>query len=291
MAASFICRGGAGTGCGLWITFQESASSLTPLFNACDNPSPEALPLDGAADPAAERCSRVHVLEYNPGREPVEKILLRAEQIIRDEGVDRVVIDSINDLGGGLLEEANRHEATLWFLLRLRALGVTTLTTQRLARVTGRNPLSEIAWAELADTIIYLGLVEIESRLEKVVSVLKHRGGPTEGDLRSIHYTPRGLIVSDRFVGLSGVLAGTALGRPKARIEEIFQPLYFIRDFLSMAQNPVIEADKRSLILENLSSETAQLIHLLSRYFDQPLPRTAPPGPVAPGQGGEEPKK
>ena len=157
------------------------------------------------------------------------------------------------------------------FCSGLRALGVTTLMTQRLSRVTGRNPLSEIAWAELADTIIYLGLVEIESRLEKVVSVLKHRGGPTEGDLRSIRYTAAGLSVSERFVGLSGVLAGTALGRPKARIEEIFQPLYFIRDFLAMARYPTIQDDKRSAILENLSAETARLIQLLSRYFDQPL--------------------
>lgn len=262
VASQFMCQGGDEEGRGLWISFQESASSLETLFKVCTT-----LP----GDSPAERCSRIHVLEFNPGCEPVEKILMRAEEVIAAEGVDRVVIDSINDLTCGLDGDEHRQEATQWFLRRLRALGVTTLMTQRLARVTGRNPLSEIAWAELADTIVYLGLVEIESRLEKVISVLKHRGGPTEGDLRSIHYTAHGLRVSDRFVGLSGVLAGTALGRPKARIEEIFQPLYFIRDFLALAQDPQVEGDKRDKIMTNLSSETAQLIGLLSRYFDQPL--------------------
>ena len=74
----------------------------------------------------------------------------------------------------------------------------------------------------------------------------------------------------DRFVGLSGVLGGAPLGRRKTQIEEIFQPLYFIRDFLSMARGPEVDPKQRDAMLANLSSETQRLIDMLGRHFDQP---------------------
>jgi circadian clock protein KaiC len=249
----------------LWIGFHEDGAALRRTISALAGPAPAA-PID--------------ILESVPGRDPIEKLLLEAERRIAERGAARVIVDGMNELTADLDTEAERDEAAAWFLRRLRALGVTTLLTQRLARVVGLNPLSEIAHAELADTIVYLGLVEIESRLEKVISVLKHRGGMTEGDLRSIRADAHGLRVSERFVGLSGVLAGTPLGRRKAQIEEIFQPLYFIRDFLALAGDPAMDPAQRAAVLDQIGGETRQLIALLSRYFDQ-----APPGTGAATHG------
>ena len=245
----------------LWITFKKSAAELERLYTH-----------RGLDLTTAREQGRLHFLECTPGREPIEKTLTQAEAIIGAQNIERVVVDGLNDLTMGMPEGSDPHEAARWFLRRLHAHGVTTLLSQRLTRVTGRNPLSEIAWAELADTIVYLGLVEIESRLERVISVLKHRGGASEPDLRAIRSTDQGLCVSERFVGLSGVLDGTALGYRKAQIEQIFQPLYFIRDFLKLAADPATEPDKRDAILGNLSSEANQLIEMLGHYFDQPQP-------------------
>ncbi|MEN6627451.1 MAG: ATPase domain-containing protein [Candidatus Sumerlaeia bacterium] len=252
LAAHFLTSGEKGSG--LWIGFRESAADLARDF---------------AGHGLAFADAGIEVLEGLPGQDPVQKILAAADELITARGIGRVAIDSLNDLTTGLAGE-ERAEAVRWFLRRLRARGVTALMTQRLARVTGRNPLSEIDNAELADTIVYLGLVEIESRLEKVISVLKHRGGPAAGDLRSIQATGGGLVVSDRFLGISGVLGGVALGHRKAQIEEIFQPLYFIRDFLKMAGDPGLGAEQRAQMLGNMGTETDRVIGLLGRYFDQP---------------------
>ncbi len=100
--------------------------------------------------------------------------------------------------------------------------------------------------------------------------MLKHRGGPVGGDLRSVQATASGLVVSERFVGVSGVLGGVALGHRKAPIEEIFQPLYFVRDFLKLAGDPGIDSDQRQRMLRDMGGETERVIGLLSRYFDQP---------------------
>lgn len=259
LGAHFLTAGAPSSG--LWISFQESAADLARSF---------------AGHGIAFADSKIEVLEALPGREPVQKILAAADDLITERGIARVVIDSLNDLAAGLAGE-ERAEAVRWFLRRLRARGVTVLMTQRLARVTGRNPLSEIDHAELADTIVYLGLVEIESRLEKVISVLKHRGGPVGGDLRSVQATSAGLIVSDRFLGVSGVLGGVALGHRKAQIEEIFQPLFFVRDFLKLAGDAGLDPDQRQHMLQDMGGETERVIGLLARYFDQP-------------QGAKEPK-
>jgi len=260
MAGHFLLGGPDDNPPSLWISFHESQSELVRGFSA------RGIPLAAACD-----AGRLKVMEVVAGLEPIEKIFTRARNLIEEHEIERVVVDSLNDLTLSFAPAEDKMEGVRWFLRRLKGTGVTVLLTEQLSRVTGRNPLSEIAWAELADTIIYLGLVEIESRLEKVISVLKHRGGDTQGDLRGISFFENGLRLSERFFGLSGLLDGTALGQRKSQIEEIFQPLYFVRDFLQLAKDPKLAEDKRTAMLEQLGSETLRVIELLSKYFDQPL--------------------
>lgn len=259
LAAQFLLAGIKDDQPGLMIAFQQDATALCKSMAGLGPDISQALD-DG----------KLHILELVPGRDQAEKTFYAAAEIIEANGIRRVVIDSADELTAARASEEECKETMLWFLRRLRALGTTVLFTQRLSSVSGRNPLSDIAMTDLADTIIFLGLVEIESRLEKVVSVLKHRGGKTDGDLRSICRTPLGLEICDRFIGLSGVLEGTAMGQRKEKIEKIFQPLYFIRDFLKMARDPSIDADKRNRVLENISQQNGKLIEVMGEYFDDP---------------------
>lgn len=259
LAAHLALSAGTAESPAIWVTLQETAADLETGM--------KGLGLDLEA---ARNGGRLRILEFTPGLDAVEKVLESIEDALPAKpGV--VVIDSMSELTSQLEDEDARREAAQFVLRRLRARGATVVYTQALAKVTGRNPLSEISGADLADTIVFLGLVEIESRLEKVVSVLKHRGGAITGDLRSIECKPDGLHVSDRFVGLSGVLGGAASGQRKAQIETVFQPLYFIRDFLTLAKDPSMAPEKRETLLNNLSTQTEKLIDVLGEYFDQPV--------------------
>lgn len=271
MAGHFLLAADKSEGAGLWVTLEESAEDLMLEMRN------RGLDLSQAIED-----ERLHVIEVNPGREPIEKTLTIVEAYIEARGVTRVVIDSMDELTVAVADPHDRQEAVHWFLKRLRRHGVTTLLTQHLNRVSSSNPLSEIKWAELSDTLIFLSLVEIESRLEKVISVLKHRNGLAEGDLRSIVVGPQGLRISDRFLGLSGVLQGTAFGKRKVQIEQIFQPLYYIRDFIAAATDEKLDAKKRAMVSDKLNEEASHLIEMLGRYFDHD-PR--------PGQKLEAPEK
>lgn len=254
----------------LWVSLQATAADLEAALRSV------------GLDLAPARASgALRVFEFTPGLDPVEKVLASVETALPAGGSPLVVIDSMTELTSALETEEARREAAQFVLRRLRAKGATVVFTQALARVTGRNPLSEITGADLADTLVFLGLVEIESRLEKVVSVLKHRGGAVTGDLRSIACGASGLRVSDRFVGLSGLLGGSASGQRKAQIETIFQPLYFIRDFLTLAKDPAMAPEKREQLLGNLSGQTEKLIKVLGEYFDEPVKG----GPKPAGKG------
>jgi hypothetical protein len=118
------------------------------------------------------------------------------------------------------------------------------------------------------DGIVFLGTVEIESAVHKVLSILKMRGGNFSSDLREIKCGANGLYVLDKFVGLSGILAGNPKGQYKKTVEEIFQPLYFLRDFIDLMASSDLAQEQKVEIIKNLQSQVAQLTDKLTEYFD-----------------------
>ncbi|GAB4311482.1 MAG: circadian clock protein KaiC [Candidatus Sumerlaeia bacterium] len=189
-------------------------------------------------------------------------------EFTRAGGAQLLVVDSINDLERGIEDPATYKDyiTTLYALLARR--GVTSLFIQKLDCFTANAPLTNIRYASLFDGVIYLGAVEIESAMHKVISVLKMRGGDYLGDLREITCGRNGLHVLDKFVGMTGILAGNAQGQYKRTVEEILQPLYFIRDFLDIMAAPDTDESMRAEIKSNLVGEVNKLLDKLCRYFD-----------------------
>lgn len=259
LAAHFLAEGAQRGEAGLLLSFQEPPGHLLHFLAQRG--------IDLA--PAVAR-GAVTIWHRDAASTSPEEELWRAEHLLAERGVRRVVIDSVNDIERGLSADSGAQATLAFILAQLRQRGVTTLLTQRIERVSGRNPIADLRHVSMVDTIIYLGLAEIESQLEKVISVLKHRGAKADPELRSLECTAAGLRVGAGFAGLSGVLAGTPLGRRKAQVEEIFQPLYVLRDLLGLAKDPGLEAAQRADLLGNLEGEVARLIELMAKHFGRP---------------------
>ncbi|MBN1475684.1 hypothetical protein JXA47_02925, partial [Candidatus Sumerlaeota bacterium] len=193
LAAHFLAEGLARGEAGLMISFQEPAGHLTQF-----------LAQRGIDVRPAVESGDLTIWRREPRDTCVEELVWRAGQLIQERGIRRVVLDSTNDLESCQITRGQSAMALRLFLSEMIHRGVTTLLTQRIQRVSGNNPIADIEHVSLVDTIVFLGLAEIESQLEKVISVLKHRGAKPDTELRGIACGERGLEVLHRFVGLCG---------------------------------------------------------------------------------------
>ncbi len=203
-----------------------------------------------------------------PGGMPMEELLFRLEKEMAAGSVSRLFVDSLNDIERSIENPTHYKDIISAFPALCERHGVTALFTQKMDEFSGNVPLASIRYASIFDGIIYLGTIEIESAVHKVISVLKMRGGDYSSDLREITCGAKGLEVRDKFVGLSGVLSGNAQGQYKKTVEELFQPLYFVRDFIDILAQTEMEAEQRSQILGNLQSEANRLVQKLEAHFD-----------------------
>lgn len=256
LGMQFLARAAESGQPGLLVTFNERPQYLASLMR--ERGMDVAPHLDSG---------QLQVWHYFPKEVYIEELLIRLSKEIAS-GVRAVVIDGINDYEKSI-EDPDLHEDMLSALLSLCASnGVTSLLTRKLDQFTSNAPLTDIKYAAKFDGIIYLGTLEIESSVHKVISVLKMRGSDYSSDLREIVCGQQGLHVSDKFVGLTGILAGNAQGQYKRTVEEIFQPLYFVRDFLEILRSPELEAEQRDHIVGNLVAETNKLVDKLKQHFD-----------------------
>jgi hypothetical protein len=179
-----------------------------------------------------------------------------------------VAVDGINELERSIEDPGTYQDFIASFLSLLQRRQATSLFVQKLDEFTGSAPLTNVRYAAMFDGIVYLATVELESAVHKAVSILKQRGGDYVSDVREIGCGSGGLYVLDKFMGLSGILAGNPQGQDKKTIEEIFQPLYFVRDFLEMLAAPDIEEAQREQIVTNLRSEVGKLLDKLREHYD-----------------------
>lgn len=205
---------------------------------------------------------------YTPKEIYIEELLSRLARELESEGITRLVIDGINDIEHSVDTPESYKDVMAAFLALCSANNVTSLFTQKLDKFTGSQPLSDIRYAALFDGVVYLGTIEIESSVLKVISVLKMRGGHFQSDLREIVCAAHGLEVREKFVGISGVLSGSAHGQYKKTVEDLFQPLYFIRDFLEMLSTTEAEPEQRNAILQSMRDESNKLVDKLKAHFD-----------------------
>lgn len=258
LAAQFATKGAAAGEKSLIISFSERPAFLASLMGE------KGLPV--AAKVAAGELKLWH---FEPKTVYMEEILALLEAECQKGGLTRLVVDSLNEIERGTEDPNSYKDIVSAFLSVCADHGVTSLFTQKLDKFTGNAPLADIGYASMFDGIVYLGTIEIESSVLKVISILKMRGGAYASDVREIVCKPGGLQVLDKFIGLSGVLSGNAQGQYKKNVEEIFQPLYFVRDFIEvMAGQPDLPEEQRAMLVSNLQSETGRLVGKLREHFD-----------------------
>ncbi len=143
---------------------------------------------------------------------PVEMLgprwLARVRDLLAETGATRVVIDSVSSMRHGMLTEELFLDLIYTLVKMFRSKGVTLLMTQEIHELMGSGVVSGVGLSSISDNIIIMRYVEVESRLDRAIAILKTRGSGHETELRRYSISAEGMRVHETFGEMCGVISG-----------------------------------------------------------------------------------
>jgi len=196
LALSFCCKGAELGEPALFLTFQEPPSKLLRLAEG----------LGFALSRYIEQ-GLIHVRHQPPIDLCLDAVLAQVVEVMDDTGARRVAVDSLTDLE--LAGEGGRLREFAYCLSdEARRRAATTLLISEVPELFGSTAVSAHHLSVVADGIILLKYLELESEIQRCVSVLKMRAMDHDKSIRRFVIGTGGIQVLSRFEGTQGVLAG-----------------------------------------------------------------------------------
>jgi circadian clock protein KaiC len=161
---------------------------------------------------------QVRVLYLRPLDLSAEEILYRIQEAVTEIGARRLVIDSLNGVELALAPafRADFSDSFNRMVSRLTGGGVSVLMTVEVAESFNEIKFSPHAISFLAQNILFLRYVEMDSELRTMLAVIKMRRSQHSHELREFQVTDRGARVLGAFRDHEGLLTGIAKARPRA---------------------------------------------------------------------------
>src|SRR5690242_509674 len=140
----------------------------------------------------------------------VDEMLAEIQTAVERVGATRVVIDSLSGFEVALAPtyRTDFRESLYRLVGALTATGVTVLMTDE---VVDANPGSQFTHERVSfitDDILVQRYVEIEGRLQKVLSVVKMRGSGHSTDFRAYTLTEEGAVMGESLSHYHGITTG-----------------------------------------------------------------------------------
>ena len=140
----------------------------------------------------------------------IDEIVQQLVVQIRRLKATRVVIDSLSgfELAVAPTFREDFRESLFRMVAALSALGVTVLMTSELEDRYTDLRFSPNGSAFLTDAIIVQRYIEIDSKLERVMAVIKVRDRAHSNELRLFDITDQGIVIGERVREFEGLLGG-----------------------------------------------------------------------------------
>ena len=122
----------------------------------------------------------------------------------------RVVIDSLSgyELALAPTDSANFRDSLYRMVAVLTGMGVTVLMTSELEDRYTDLRFSPHGTAFLTDAIIVQRYIEVESRLKRIMAVVKVRGSAHSDQLHLFEITGEGIVIGEPLTEYQGLLSG-----------------------------------------------------------------------------------
>ncbi len=140
----------------------------------------------------------------------IDEIVQHLTTIIRNMKATRVVIDSLSgfELAVAPTFREDFRESLFRMAAVLAELGVTVLMTSELEDRFTDLRFSPYGSAFLTDAIIVQRYIEVESTLQRVMSVVKVRSSGHSKDIRQYEITDDGIAIGEKILKYQGLLGG-----------------------------------------------------------------------------------
>jgi circadian clock protein KaiC len=203
LALQFVEAGAQQGEPGIYVSFEEADCKLAHLARGF------GLSLD-----QRQQEGLVVMKHLCPVRLSPDQFIWELKHEARRLGAKRVVIDSLTDLTMGLEDGAHYRETVFLLCDALQELGITTLLTSEVPELFGQTFVTSEHVSIIVDGIILLKYVELESEIQRAISVLKMRGCDHDKGIRRYSIDPRGVSIASRFEGAAGVMGGSPSQTP-----------------------------------------------------------------------------
>lgn len=203
LALQFIHEGARHGEPGLMLSFEESTDKLAQLAHGF-----------GIELGALQEAGKLTVMHRSPLGISVDRLLHDLQQEVARLGAQRVVVDSLTDLTMSLRDPSQFRQTVFMISDALQQAGATTVFTVEVPELFGQTYVTSEHISIIVDGIILMKYVEMESEIQRAVSVLKMRGCDHDKGIRRYAIDRGGLRILSRFEGTAGVMAGSPTQTP-----------------------------------------------------------------------------
>ena len=130
-------------------------------------------------------------------------------KIIQNNNVSRCAVDSLSAISH-VFDEADFSSFSIRLNGYLKSQDVTSIFTASSGSLIGAAQLADYNLSSLTDSILMFRYVEMQGRLESVISVVKMRGSQHCKDLRKYTITEKGIVVGESLSNYEGVMTGVS---------------------------------------------------------------------------------
>ena len=156
------------------------------------------------------RAGQIGLINSRSPNLSIDEIVQQLCKLIQEMKATRVVIDSLSgfELAVAPTFREDFRESLFRMFAVLADLGVTVLMTSELEDRYIDLRFSPYGAAFLTDAIIVQRYIEVESRLQRVMAVVKVRGSDHSNEIRRYAITADGIVIGDPVLEYEGILGG-----------------------------------------------------------------------------------
>lgn len=131
------------------------------------------------------------------------------QKLCEQEGVSRLVFDSISTLAVRIPEEHQFRNQVYLLVDYLKNRGITTILIDETHELFEQPLVTTHGVSSVVDTAVLMRYVEMNAKMFRVLTVLKSRGVSHSKDIVGYEITKDGIVIGERFKRLGGLLRGS----------------------------------------------------------------------------------